>query len=349
MDNWLYNERFSKGLVIAGFSLIAVSAVMFFWQSSVDINKPLDSQLFEQYGTFIAGAVGSLWALAGVLLFYVALKDQRKDFETNRENLELQREELKHNTEELKAQREEFEKQNETLRLQHETLTHQQFENTFFQLLKMFDDVRKSATYKPYENKSYSGFTYYNLCKESLFEYYMEIENIISGRDNLYIEKLFNIQDARTILDVNNKSRAAYIYLTKQYHVQLDHYFRSLYHILKYVWLHELQEHGSNATRNRGDRHSYKTIEENIKREYKQYTEYIQAQMSNSELLLLYYNALFFPKMKKFVYHYDLIENLSREDLLDPENDIQFYSGDKFGSYEYDAIELKSSKNILKI
>jgi len=48
--------------------------------------------------------------------------------------------------------------------------------------------------------------------------------------------------------------------------------------------------------------------------------------MSNTELLLLFYNALFFPKAKKLVQYYDLIENLNIDDLLFPDTDIDYYN-----------------------
>lgn len=53
-------------------------------------------------GDYIGGVVGSLWALAGVVLFYAALKAQQ-------DQIRLQRKEYQAQLEELKAQRKEFE------------------------------------------------------------------------------------------------------------------------------------------------------------------------------------------------------------------------------------------------
>lgn len=47
-----------------------------------------------QVGDFIGGLVGSIWAFAGVLLFFLALRVQRKELNTQVEELKLQREEF---------------------------------------------------------------------------------------------------------------------------------------------------------------------------------------------------------------------------------------------------------------
>lgn len=67
----------------------------------VDFDKIwTDSIVFEkvaQIGDFIGGLIGSLWAFTGVLLFYVALKLQRKEFSLQREELSSQRLEFRIN------------------------------------------------------------------------------------------------------------------------------------------------------------------------------------------------------------------------------------------------------------
>jgi len=48
-----------------------------------------------QVGDFVGGVIGSIWALTGVLLFYSALRLQRKEFKLQRKELELTRKEMK--------------------------------------------------------------------------------------------------------------------------------------------------------------------------------------------------------------------------------------------------------------
>ena len=73
-----------------------------------------DHTLLGMAGEFIGGTVGSIWALAGVILFFLALIYQKKE-------LELQRIELHENRKIMDSQS--------------KTIAIQQFENTFFQLL----------------------------------------------------------------------------------------------------------------------------------------------------------------------------------------------------------------------
>lgn len=72
-----------------------------------------------------------------------------------------------------------------------------------------------------------------------------------------------------------------------------DHYFRHLYTILKFIeennWLGE-------------------------ERQY-QYATFVRATLSRYELVMLYYNGFFHPKMKKLMERYCLMNNI-RKDLL---------------------------------
>lgn len=55
-----------------------------------DTSSQINSEKFGQLGDYVGGIVGSLWSLAGVVLFYVALTEQREDIKLNRETLETQ-------------------------------------------------------------------------------------------------------------------------------------------------------------------------------------------------------------------------------------------------------------------
>lgn len=46
------------------------------------------------------------------------------------------------------------------------------------------------------------------------------------------------------------------------------------------------------------------------------FSNFIQAQLSTPEMLLLYYNCLKFPKMKNLVIKYKIRENISLIDLI---------------------------------
>lgn len=98
--------------VMAGFGII-----YFVFTNVKDLDLTVESDLntLSLLGEFFGGVVGSIWALAGVILFYLALIYQRRE-------LELQREEL------LESRK--------IMDSQSKTIEIQQFENTFFQLLE---------------------------------------------------------------------------------------------------------------------------------------------------------------------------------------------------------------------
>ncbi len=83
-------------------------------------------------------------------------------------------------------------------------------------------------------------------------------------------------------------------------------YFRHLYHILKFVRYSEAQyfRYSSN--------HSQQA---DIHKKYREYVQFVQAQMSTAELKLLFYNSFLFPKMQELLIHYGLLENLCIQDL----------------------------------
>mgnify|MGYP002245925193 FL=1 len=69
-------------------------------------------------------------------------------------------------------------------------------------------------------------------------------------------------------------------------------YFRHLYHILKFVRYSEAQyfRYSSN--------HSQQA---DIHKKYREYVQFVQAQMSTAELKLLFYNSFLFPKMQELI------------------------------------------------
>lgn len=132
------SQNFSITLIIIGVAILIISILPFTWNDlSIDVTQKANASKIAQYGDFIGGVVGSIFSLAGVILFYVALKEQREDFKTNTETLTLQKEELKLQRKELEETRKVFEKQSKTM-------TDQQNDNTFFNLLDNHSRVVES-------------------------------------------------------------------------------------------------------------------------------------------------------------------------------------------------------------
>src|SRR5690606_4794809 len=141
----ILTEKFSKRLLVIGLILLLIGFVMFIWNDwSFSSSDKLKSDKVGQFGDFVGGLIGSIWALAGVVLFYVALTEQRFDFATNRKVLEAQTEALKQQIKEFELQREELSETRKVFSIQSETLKKQQFESTFFNLLNLHHEIVNS-------------------------------------------------------------------------------------------------------------------------------------------------------------------------------------------------------------
>lgn len=104
-------------------------------------------------------------------------------------------------------------------------------------------------------------------------------------------------------------ARLSYGIFFNKFNYVSGHYFRHIYHILNFL----------NKTENeklKNVRDSEKINE--INKEFRQYADFVQAQMSAPELFLLFYNSLTFPKLQLLLIKYQILENLPIEDLISP-------------------------------
>jgi hypothetical protein len=99
-----------------------------------------------------------------------------------------------------------------------------------------------------------------------------------------------------------------YEHFYRHYGLELNHYFRNFYRTLKYI------DEASIA--NKSD-----------------YSGILRAQLSNAELVLLFYNGLspHGEKLKPLVEHYALFENIDIDGLCYPNKDVHFYEYSAYG------------------
>lgn len=118
--NWIKrNLILSIAYVCVGIGLFVLGKFLYHIDETYNIGgnlTPEEMAQTGQVGDFIGGVIGSIWALAGVFLYFSALKLQQQ---------------------ELKSQREEM---TSSQRL----LDQQMFEGTFFNLLKAQENIRNS-------------------------------------------------------------------------------------------------------------------------------------------------------------------------------------------------------------
>ena len=104
----VFTEKTGFFLLVAGFAIIIGAVIAFAFFSRWSFSRTIDEAIVGQFGDFVGGAVGTLFALAGVVLYYVALTEQRKDLKINHDNLKIQTDALTQQIEEFKAQKEEM-------------------------------------------------------------------------------------------------------------------------------------------------------------------------------------------------------------------------------------------------
>jgi len=233
-------------------------------------------------GTFgdMFGAINTLFAglaFAGII-FAIIL--QAKE-------LELQREELGLTRNVLKEQKEQLQNQNETLQLQN-------FENTFFQMFRLHNEIVNGIE----ERHSEHGRVL-NVGRGCFIKFY-----------TIYVS-MFKNGDPKDPEYPNypplKKIDKAYKVFLSVHQTSTGHYFRNLYNIIKFV-------KNSKITNKR------------------LYTNLVRAQLSSHELVLLFYNCLSSvgnEKFKPLVEEFALLKNMSARHLIDRSHK-QFYESSAY-------------------
>lgn len=229
----------------------------------------------ENPGTFgdMFGSINALFsglAFAGII--YTIL--------LQREELGLQREELTATRKELEGQKIQLEKQNDTL-------SKQAFENTFFQLLKTFNEIVYSTEISPTDIEKIGprgGNTITTTGRDSFIKMWSYLKSRVE-----------TISNDTPIAEITNSINQSYSDFHNTYVYKIDHYFRILYNILKFV-------DASNETNK------------------KFYVDIIRAQLSSPELSLIYYNCISDKgkeKLAPLVVKYNLLKHMPKNEITE--------------------------------
>lgn len=196
--------------------------------------------------------------------------------------------------EELKLQRKELRLTREELTRQHSTMKRQIFENTFFQMLRLHNDIVNAIDL----SRSGSGGTTVTSGRDCFVAFYKRIYNSYN-----YEKKSNSGRDESEII------AAAYTTFWEKTQTELGHYFRYLYTIFKFVKESEVD-----------DKRLYSNI--------------IRAQLSDQELLVLFYNCLYkfgVEKFKPLAEEFAIFDNLPEKLLIKLEH-REFYQPKAFGN-----------------
>ena len=250
----------------------------------------------NELGDFIAGAASPLaffWLVYGFFMQSNELRLQRETLETQNEELNLQKNELS----ETKT----------TLKQQTSTLKKQQFESTFFSMLKVLEDIVSSIEFSTnvrkfdpdvlsvltspdsadkYERVSYKGTDAVEMIARK------HLLNQIYSSTNLLRFQISNYSEGKEYLEHQyfhywNDSAGPNI------HSKFAHYFRYLRWFLTFIAQSDTSSNNS------------------------LYIKILRAQLSDYEQLILFFNCLYFESknLKPFVKDYILLENMPKSVL----------------------------------
>lgn len=240
-------------------------------------------------GDFMSGTVASVWSLAGLFFIYVAFLGQKQQLLNQQLEIMYSQLEVKYTRLELSGQKAEMAEQNKTLR-------RQRFENTFFQLLRNHQEIVNGIDLRRFHNGTWTTFA--------------------EGRDcfSSFYDKTFSKNIKRNIESIE-ESIKRYDEFYQNNQSDLGHYFRHIYHILKFI----------------------KTSKELTKIEKFNYTNLLRALLSSYELVFLFYNGLGEhgkDKLKPLLEEFSILKNMDFQLLMnsthkDEYKKIAFASSDE--------------------
>lgn len=269
-------------LILLSVGVIGLFAFSWWWLATIINDPEKQGQFGDQFGA--VNALFSGLAFAG-LIFTIIL--QKKE-------LALQREELSQTKDELRGQKEQLAEQNKTLKIQ-------RFENTFFHMMELQQQIVNDLYAKEEEKRVVDERSSTDTITKNVI-----VEHTYKGRDLFvysFLESKHNVQirDNHTIQVFGLSGvmeMKGFSYYDKYYtSTFFDHYFRHFYRILKFIKQNE----------------NWLSFDEQY-----QYSSLLRATLSRFELVWLYYNGLSEngrDKLKPLLEEYSMLKNL-RPDLL---------------------------------
>lgn len=341
-DKW---ENIAVAIVVLSLIALAIYSIKMYNRGYfllTDWNN-LDVNATGLFGDFFGGVVGSLWALAGVFLYFSALKVQQEQLEAQKTDM----------------------KQNEKL------ISQQQFEATFFGLLQTQKDLRLGLSCKVFKivrckysyevtsfdiepniffssilNELRNLYNVYNrpvYCKwdrneadllvaelnkqasyfEDMgypFDYVSEFNTLLDAFNLSYWTSIYHVKESNVKLAKEKETEelmccSIYGHVFLRYQEQLGHYFRHLYNIVKF-----LDNEKERCLKEIKDDNNLAQLQLSVEKRFSDYFSFIQSMLTSSELAVLFYNSMLFPKAKKLYVKYGMFDNLLDSKLIKKEH-----------------------------
>lgn len=163
---------------------------------------------FSALGGFIGGAVTACWSLSGLMFVYIGFIGQKNQLALQQLEIEQNQLELRLNTEELKGQKIEAEQQNKILAIQ-------RFENIFFNMLELLQNV--TDTYE------FGGGSQHSVGRRAFVKLSNDIANYLQIQDRVNKDEHYGLFVDR------------FQYRVSEYNFSFMQYIKVLLSILKLI------------------------------------------------------------------------------------------------------------------
>lgn len=275
----IFSEKTARILSWIGLLLIVLGAFVFIIFRSWEFSLTLNEEKVGQFGDFIGGVVGTILAFVGVILYYIALTEQRKDIAINRQALETQVKALNQQIAEFKAQTKEM--QDTRTVYEEQTTLYREQTNYYQQQVKELKNQTKVNSLQQFNSEFYSLLNVFISIKKDCESEISKLLIILKDRlktknDTICNRHSFLIEEYTKLYHTNSSS--------------LSIYFKTFYRLLKII------------------------EDSNIEPEHKQrYAKTLRSQLSEKELLLLYYDycSVLGEKVRLIAIKYNLFKHLN--------------------------------------
>lgn len=278
----IFSEKTAKVLSWVGLALILIGASVFILCRSWDFSWSINEAIVGQFGDFVGGVVGCIFAFVGVILYYVALTDQREDIKINREALKTQINTLEQQIKEFKAQTAEMQETRTVY--EEQTKLYRQQTEYYKQQVKELKNQTKISILQHFNSEFYSLLNVFLNIKIECNESIKSVLETLENRAN---------SDTGTLCDKHSRLIQEF---TNQYFLNtntLSNFFKTLYRILKLI------------------------DDSNIELSHKErYAKTLRSQLSEKELLILYYDYCsdLGEKVRILASKYNILKHLAMMD-----------------------------------
>lgn len=241
VDNSKIRYYFSIFLTGVGFIIIIWFMIRgYFYENYIDKNKPLNLELASNFGEFVGGAVGTIFSFVGVILLFETLSFQREEFRLNRS-----------------------------------VFVHQQFDNTFFELIQLHkENVQMFSTYdltgtlkkgrdffvyqKNFLHEIFVSEKSIRKNRKNAIEYFRQIYSKYEEEFSIYFKTLYQLYSLIDKSKIEEKQKVKYSkilraqlssaelffirYNAMSYFGKNSVYYINKYHILKHLSYYDLLE-----------------------------------------------------------------------------------------------------------